>query len=33
MYGYCYISSSLEVYNKINIQSVYRAIRRKLKPG
>ena len=34
MYGYCYITYSLTgVYNKIHIQSVYSAIRKKLKTG
>ena len=33
MYGYCYITYSLEVYNKIHIQSASDAIRRKLGAG
>ena len=30
MYGYCYITYSIQVYNKIHIQSIYSAITRKL---
>ena len=33
MYGYCYIIILLQAYNKILMQGVYSAIRRKLKRG